>query len=52
LETAHQRLEKISDGAGFSGAVSLEQSTIRPSVALVVATLVRAIQTALGTPRP
>jgi hypothetical protein len=48
---AHQRLEKISDGAGFTGGVSMELSSIRPSVALVVAVLVKAIHTALGTPR-
>lgn len=51
LVAAHQRLEKISDGAGFTGTVSLEASTVRPSVALVVAVLVKAIQTALGTAR-
>jgi Golgi phosphoprotein 3 (GPP34) len=47
----HERLEKISDSAGFTGGVSMELSSIRPSVALVVAVLVRAIQTALGTAR-
>jgi len=52
VETIHQRLEKISDGAGFTGTVSMEESSVRPSVALVVAVLVRAIQTALGTHRP
>jgi hypothetical protein len=51
LAAAHQRLKQISDGAGFTGSVSMELSTVRPSVALVVAVLVRAIQTALGTPR-
>jgi Golgi phosphoprotein 3 GPP34 len=51
LAAAHQRLEKISDGAGFTGSVSMELSTVRPSVALVVAVLVKAIQTALGTAR-
>jgi hypothetical protein len=51
LAAAHQRLKKISDDAGFSGSVSTELSTVRPSVALVVAVLVKAIQTALGTPR-
>jgi hypothetical protein len=50
LKAAHQRLEKIGGSAGFTGAVSLEESTIRPSVALVVAALVKAVQTALGTP--
>jgi hypothetical protein len=51
LVAAHQRLEKISDGAGFTGTVSMELSTVRPSVALVVAVLVKAIHTALGTAR-
>jgi hypothetical protein len=46
---AHQQLQRISDHAGFTGAVSMEESSIRPSVALVVAVLVKAIQTALGT---
>ncbi|MFG1603036.1 GPP34 family phosphoprotein [Actinoplanes sp. NPDC049265] len=48
---AHQRLEEIASGAGFSGSANLEDSIVRPSVALVVATLGRAIQAALGTPR-
>ena len=48
---AHQRLVRIGDAAGFTGGVSMELSTIRPSVALVVAVLVRAIQTALGAAR-
>jgi hypothetical protein len=51
LEAAHQKLEKISDAAGFTGGVSMELSIVRPSVALVVAVLVKAIQTALGTAR-
>jgi hypothetical protein len=51
LVAAHQRLQQISDGAGFTGSVSMELSTVRPSVALVVAVLVKAIQTALGTAR-
>jgi hypothetical protein len=45
---AHTRLQQISDLAGFSGTVSLDTSTVRPSVAIVVATLVRAVDTALG----
>jgi hypothetical protein len=49
---AHQRLEQISSGAGFSGGVSMEDSIVRPSVALVVATLGRAISAALGAPKP
>ena len=48
---AHRRLEEIASGAGFSGSVNLEDSIVRPSVALVVATLGRAIQAALGTPK-
>jgi hypothetical protein len=49
---AHERLEQIAAGAGFSGSANLEDSVVRPSVALVVATLGKAIQAALGTPRP
>lgn len=49
---AHQRLEEIASGAGFSGGASLEDSIVRPSVALVVATLGRAISAALGAPKP
>ncbi|MFI5913150.1 GPP34 family phosphoprotein [Dactylosporangium sp. NPDC051541] len=49
--TAHEQLRKISDHAGFTGTVSMEESSIRPSVALVVAVLVKAIQTALGNAR-
>jgi hypothetical protein len=48
---AHQRLEEIASGAGFSGGVSMEDSIVRPSVALVVATLGKAISAALGTPK-
>ena len=48
---AHERLERIANGAGFSGNGNLEDSLVRPSVALVVATLAKAIQAALGTPR-
>ncbi|WP_432991637.1 GOLPH3/VPS74 family protein [Dactylosporangium sp. CA-233914] len=51
VAAAHRRLEEISDHAGFTGSVSMEESSIRPSVALVVAVLVKAIQTALGTAR-
>jgi hypothetical protein len=50
-ERAHQRLEQIAEGAGFAGGANLEDSIVRPSVALVVATLGRAIQAALGTPK-
>jgi hypothetical protein len=48
---AHRRLEEIASGAGFSGSANLEDSIVRPSVALVVAILGRAIQAALGTPK-
>jgi hypothetical protein len=48
---AHERLVKIASGAGFAGGVSMEDSIVRPSVALVVATLGRAISAALGSPR-
>ena len=48
---AHQTLVRIGDAAGFTGSVSMELSTIRPSVALVVSVLVRAIRTALGAAR-
>jgi hypothetical protein len=51
-ERAHRRLEEIASGAGFAGGVSMEDSIVRPSIALVVATLGRAISAALGTPRP
>lgn len=49
---AHQRLEQIATGAGFSGSVDLEDSVVRPSVALVVHTLGKAISAALGAPKP
>ena len=48
---AHQRLERIASGAGFSGSANLEDSIVRPSVALVVATLGKAISAALGAPK-
>ncbi|WP_305785035.1 GOLPH3/VPS74 family protein [Symbioplanes lichenis] len=48
---AHERLEQIASGAGFSGTGNLEDSIVRPSVALVVATLSRAITAALGVPK-
>jgi hypothetical protein len=50
-EATHERLSKISDSAGFTGGVSMELSSVRPSVALVVGVLVKAIHTALGTAR-
>nr|MDT0657984.1 GPP34 family phosphoprotein [Micromonospora sp. DSM 115978] len=46
---AHRRLQEIAGGAGFAGDVSMETSTVRPSVALVIAALIRAIDAALGT---
>jgi plasmid stability protein len=52
VQEAHNQLEKIGGGAGFTGGVSLEESTIRPSVALVIAALAKAIDQALGAPRP
>jgi hypothetical protein len=48
---AHARLEAIANGAGFAGGTNLEDSIVRPSVALVVATLGKAISAALGAPR-
>ena len=48
---AHRRLEAIASGAGFSGGANLEDSIVRPSVALVVATLAKAIMAALGVPK-
>lgn len=48
---AHDRLEQIAAGAGFSGSANLEDSIVRPSVALVVATLSKAITAALGAPK-
>ncbi|MFC6014980.1 GPP34 family phosphoprotein [Plantactinospora solaniradicis] len=48
-EDAQKRLAEIARGAGFTDGGGLEESTIRPSVALVIAALSRAIQTALGT---
>jgi plasmid stability protein len=52
VDAAHRRLEEIAGGAGFTGTANLESSTVRPSVALVVAALTRAIHAALGAPRP
>ncbi|MBU2662928.1 GPP34 family phosphoprotein [Actinoplanes bogorensis] len=49
---AHDRLEQIASGAGFMAGGNMEDSIVRPSVALVVATLSKAIQAALGTPKP
>lgn len=46
---AHRRLEEIASVAGFGGTPSLDDSQVRPSVALVIAALTRAIDAALGT---
>lgn len=48
MEQAHKRLEEIAAGAGFGGGISMEESTIRPSISLVIAALGRAISQALG----
>jgi hypothetical protein len=50
-DDAHRRLEEIAGGAGFSGEVSLEDSVVRPSVALVIAALGQAVQSAVGPRR-
>jgi hypothetical protein len=44
----HRKLEDLGAKAGFCGGVSLEESTVRPSVAVVIAALIRAVETALG----
>ncbi|GGL91349.1 MULTISPECIES: GOLPH3/VPS74 family protein [Micromonospora] len=46
-----KRLEEIAGGAGFSGEISMEDSVVRPSIALVVAVLGQAINAALGPRR-
>lgn len=48
INEVHEQLERIAGGAGFHGGVDLERSTVRPSVALVVTALSKAIQAALG----
>ncbi|AVT30198.1 MULTISPECIES: GPP34 family phosphoprotein [unclassified Plantactinospora] len=48
-EDARKRLTEIARSAGFTDGGSLEESTIRPSVALVIAALSRAIDAALGS---
>ncbi|WP_433347214.1 GOLPH3/VPS74 family protein [Micromonospora sp. CA-111912] len=45
---ARVRLEEIAGGAGFSGTVGLDDSVVRPSVALVVTALGVAVDAALG----
>ncbi|MBM7080974.1 GOLPH3/VPS74 family protein [Micromonospora sp. WMMD734] len=47
-QDARRRLEEIAGGAGFSGTISLEESVVRPSVALVVTALGQAVDQALG----
>ncbi|TDB70678.1 GPP34 family phosphoprotein [Micromonospora sp. KC721] len=48
---AHRWLEEIGGGAGFTGTVSLDDSLVRPSVALVITALGQAVNAALGPPR-
>jgi hypothetical protein len=48
LGDTQRRLEAVATRAGFTGGVSLEESTVRPSVAVVIAALMRAVETALG----
>ncbi|MCX4474415.1 GPP34 family phosphoprotein [Micromonospora sp. NBC_01655] len=45
---ARVRLEEIAGGAGFSGTAGLDDSVVRPSVALVVTALGTAVDAALG----
>lgn len=48
---AHQRLEEIAANAGFAAGTILEHSTVRPSIALLVGELCRAVEAALGPVR-
>jgi hypothetical protein len=48
VRATHRKLEEIAERAGFSGGTALDSSTVRPSVALVVAALIRSVETALG----
>lgn len=48
-DDARQRLAELAAQAGFGDTVNLEESTVRPSVALVIAALTRAIDAALGS---
>ena len=48
IRVTHRKLEEIAAKAGFSGDIDMDVSTVRPSVAMVVAALIRAIETALG----
>jgi hypothetical protein len=45
---AHRRLEEIATAAGFSAGMVMENSTVRPSVAFLIAELYRAVGAALG----
>lgn len=47
---AHQRLEEIAANAGFA-AGTMEHSAVRPSIALLVSELCRAVEAALGPVR-
>jgi len=47
-QVTHRKLEDIAARAGFSGDIGLDSSTVRPSVAMVAAALIRAIETAIG----
>lgn len=48
VRSTHRKLEEIAARAGFSGDLDLESSFVRPSVALVISELIRAVETALG----
>jgi len=52
LHKAHQQLEEIAAAAGFASGATLEQSTVRPSVAFLIAELYHAVRAALGPVRP
>lgn len=49
VPAAHARLEEIAAAAGFSGGAP-DSSVVRPSVAVLIGALCRAIDTALGRP--
>jgi hypothetical protein len=48
VDKTHQRLAEIAAGAGFVADSILEESTVRPSVAYLIAELHRAVRAALG----
>lgn len=50
VRATHQKLEAIAARAGFGGDLDLADSVVRPSVALVVVALIKAVETALGRP--